>query len=559
MKPLPIGIEDFSEFKKNDYYYVDKTLFIKELLDKKGKANLFTRPRRFGKTLTLSMLRYYFEEGSDPALFEGRKIMQAGEEYLSYMGQFPVITLTLKSMKQDKEANSLNQLREILASEFKRHRQILQSDLLLPSDKDRYEDLMNRRLDVDEYRNALKFLCDCIREASGKKVILLIDEYDVPLEHAYYHGYYDHMVDYIRSLFEGALKTNDSLEFAVITGCLRISKESIFTGLNNMEINSVLSDNYGEYFGFTENEVEHMLSAYDQRSKFDEVKTWYNGYTFGNTNIYNPWSTIRYVKDHISNRKLYPISYWANTSSNSIIKDLIKRADAPVKAEIESLIQGGSIEKPIHEDITYGEIYDSQDNLWNFLFFTGYLKKTSERFDESTQSRYLSMIIPNHEVEYIYREKVLSWFQERVRLADRTRLFDTMLHGDAEGFEQEINRILLPTISFYDFYENFYHGFLAGILTGSDTFIVKSNRESGEGRSDLFVKHLDPEEAGIVIEMKIASNVKEMDRKAEEALQQIRDRGYDQELMEEGYLTTIHYGIAFFKKKCRVHCSVSHS
>ena len=289
----------------------------------------------------------------------------------------------------------------------------------------------------------------------------------------YYNGYYDEMIDFMRSLFEGAFKTNDYLEFAVITGCLRISKESIFTGLNNLKINSILADNYDEFFGFTEEEVKEMLSIYNLDVKYDEVKNWYNGYVFGSANVYNPWSSIMYVDDHVANINRLPVSYWANTSSNSIIKDLIERADDIVKSEIEGLIAGETIEKPVHEDITYGEIHESQDNLWNFLFFTGYLKKVSERFDDDTKNTFLTLKIPNWEVEYIYREKILSWFQKKVKETDRTRLFNALVNFDAKTFETEMGKLLRQSISFNDYYENFYHGFLVGILMGMDGYIVK--------------------------------------------------------------------------------------
>lgn len=551
-KPLPIGVENFEEMIKKNYYYVDKSLFIKELIDKKGKVNLFTRPRRFGKTLLLSMLKSYFDTEGDAKSFTGLKIMDAGEWYTSHMNRYRVISLTLKSAKQMKLEDSMKMLRTEIAGQFSRFSYIAESGKLSDTDIEKYKKICSEKADYSEYKNSLKFLCECIYKATGTKVIILLDEYDVPLENAYYNGCYNEMIDFIRSLFESAFKTNDYLEFAVITGCLRISKESIFTGLNNLKINSILSDNYGEFFGFTDDEVESILSYYHLESKYDEVKEWYNGYTFGSVNVYNPWSSILYVDDHVANINRLPISYWANTSSNSIVKDLIERADDMAKNEIEKLIAGGTIEKPVHEDITYGEIYESQDNLWNFLFFTGYLKKVSEWFDDSNDRIMIKMCIPNREVRYIYREKILTWFEKKVKASDRTELFRGLLCFDAKTFENEIGKLLRQSISFNDYYENFYHGFLVGILTGLEGCIVKSNREGGIGRSDIYLKPLDMTKPGIVIEIKVADSMHNIGEKAQEALNQIIDKRYEEELLDEGYLETRRIGVAFFKKNCRV-------
>jgi hypothetical protein len=367
------------------------------------------------------------------------------------------------------------------------------------------------------------------------------------------------MVSFIRSLFEGAVKTNSALEFAVITGCLRISKESIFTGLNNLKINSILTNNYGEYFGFTDEEVQNTLEVYGLSDRYGEVRDWYNGYDFGGKNVYNPWSTIYYVDDHVAKHDAFPVSYWANTSSNSIVRDLIERADSATKAEIERLIEGGSIEKPVHEDITYGESYEKQDNLWNFMFFTGYLKIISQRFENDIL--YATMVIPNRETRYIYSQKIINWFdKEIVKKADRSALFDTMKKGDAEGFEREINKLLTPSISYMDSYENFYHGFMTGILSGSNEYAVKSNRESGDGRSDILAKTGDVFEKAFVIELKTVKQegkrpvtMEMMDAAAEEAIKQIDDLSYADALLEEGYGNIGRYGIAFFRKRCRVH------
>ncbi len=559
-KPLPIGVEFFEKFRANNYYYVDKTLFIKELIDKKGEVNLFTRPRRFGKTLTLDMLRCFFEEGSDPTLFEGLKIMEAGEKYTSMMGKYPVIFLTLKSAKTGEEKSAFKMLKNDIAREFDRHSNILESDALSEEDKADFVRFRDRKPEPDEYKESLKFLCECVKKATGKNTIILIDEYDVPLESSFYDGYYDHMVSFIRSLFEGALKTNTALEFAVITGCLRISKESIFTGLNNLKIISIMTPDYGEYFGFTDDEVRDLLDFYGLSDKYEEVRSWYSGYIFGESNVYNPWSTIMYLSDHTgANRDYFPVSYWANTSSNSIVRDLIERADSDTKEEIERLIEGGSIEKQVHEDITYGEIYQSQDNLWNFMFFTGYLKKISQRFESN--KIYATLVIPNLETNYIYSEKIINWFRtDIINKADRTPLFTAMRNGDAEGFEREINKLLAPSISYMDSYENFYHGFMVGILTGSDAYMVKSNRESGNGRSDILMRTGDVLEKAFVIELKAVKRegkrpvtMEMLDAAAEDAIKQIDDNAYTDALLEEGFGNIGRYGVSFYRKRCRVH------
>ena len=560
-KPLPVGIEFFEEFSRKGYYYVDKTLFIKVLLDNMGKVNLFTRPRRFGKTLTLDMLHCFFEEGRDPAMFKGLKIMEAGEKYTSMMGKYPVIFLTLKNSKTGDEKRAFSALRNEIAREFDRHSDVLKSDLLGEEDAASFKRFRDKKAEPGEYVESIKFLCQCLKKASGKNIIILIDEYDVPLESSFYDGYYDQMVSFIRSLFENTLKTNEFLEFAVIAGCLRISKESIFTGLNNLKINSIRTPDYGEYFGFTEEEVQDMLSYYGLSDKYEEVRNWYNGYIFGGKNVYNPWSTIMYLSDHIGdNRDFLPMSYWANTSSNSIVKDLVERADNVTKGEIERLIEWGSIEKPIHEDITYGEIYKDQDNLWNFMYFTGYLKAIGERSENDVN--YATLVIPNRETRYIYSQKIIKWFDsEIVKKSDRSALFTAMLSGDAKGFETEINKLLRPSISYYDSKEAFYHGFMSGLFVGAQDFAVRSNRESGDGRSDLLILPVNPFDRAFVIEFKTVKlgkdekriTMEKMDAEADAALKQIEDLHYTDALMDEGYNTIGRYGISFFRKACRVH------
>lgn len=559
-KPLPIGIDNFEMLITRGYYFVDKTLLIKDLLDNKAAVNLFTRPRRFGKTLNISMLQYYFEDRRDEFtgekidnsyLFEGLNIKGESEKYTKYIGKYPVINISLKSAKQGSLDLAFQCIREEISNEFKRHKYIIESDVL-KTEKEHFMKIVNNDKDMSLYITALKFLSDCLNKYHNEKVIILIDEYDVPLENAFFEGFYKEMIGFIRSLFESALKTNSSLEFSVITGCLRISKESIFTGLNNLKIISILDDRYAEHFGFTDDEVIKICEDYNIQQKYETIKQWFNGYIFGETNVYNPWSVMQYVDDLKANINRLPKSYWANTSSNSIVKSLIERADDITKGEIEALIEGKTIEKPVHEDITYDDVYDNLDNLWNFMFFTGYFKKISERMDENTQENFVELAIPNLEVKYIFRTKILKWFNEKIKLCDMTKMFNAIINKDVELFEIELNKLLLDTISFNDAYENFYHGFLAGVLSNMKGYIVKSNREGGTGRSDLFIKSVSRRGIAIVVEFKIANNIDDLEKKADEAIEQIEDRKYDMELRSEGYKNIFKYGIAFYKKDCLI-------
>ena len=556
-KPLPIGIEDFKELVEN-YYYIDKTLFIKELLDNRGKVSLFTRPRRFGKTLELSMLRYFFEKNlcqtakasDNRHLFSGLKIMKAGDSYLEYMGQYPVISLSLKSAKQPDFEMAYGAIVNEISKEFDRHSYVILGDTLSLDEKEQYIRIRGKKASSIEYATALEFLTRCLKKVYQKKVIILLDEYDVPLENAYFKGFYDKITDFIRSLFESALKTNPNLEFAVITGCLRITKESIFTGLNNLDVISIMNRNYAEYFGFTPKEVENMLCDYGIEGRNDEVKQWYDGYCFGETEVYNPWSVINYVKAVSADKGAYPKPYWANTSSNSIVRELVERADGSIKQEMEELIAGGNIEKPVHEDITYDEVYKTEDNLWNFLYFTGYLKKLSERFDGETV--YLTLAIPNTEVKLIYRNTILDWFNQSIKKKDFSALYGGILQKKTGEVEREISKNLMETISFYDYKEDYYHGFLAGLLKMMDGYTLKSNRESGLGRSDLLLLSSPYEGVAVIIELKAADSFAQLEVSAREALCQIREKRYDAELKLEGYRTFLYYGISFFKKLCRV-------
>ena len=551
-KPLPIGIDNFEKLVTRGYYFIDKTLFIKDLLDNKADVNLFTRPRRFGKTLNMSMLQYFFENSSkdNSYLFEGLNIMKEGEEYTSHMGKYPVINLSLKSAKQPTFELAYISIRRRIAEEYKRHEYILEHQEL-KHEKERYLKILKEQGEEGDYIDSLYFLCECLEKYHNKKVIILIDEYDVPLENAFFEGFYDKMISFIRSLFESALKTNSSLEFAVITGCLRISRESIFTGLNNLNIISILNDRYAEYFGFSDDEVKELTKDYKLEEKYSLIKDWYNGYIFGQTNVYNPWSVIKFIYDLLANINVFPSSYWANTSSNSIVRSLIEKADTATKKEIELLIEGKTIEKPVHEDITYDEVYDTMDNLWNFMFFTGYFKKVGERMNEEDK-HYLEFCIPNREVKYIFRTKVLRWFEDKIKVKDLSVLYTSIINRDTETFEAELGRLLMETISFNDYYENFYHGFVVGVLANMHDYIVKSNREGGTGRSDLFIKSVSKRGVAIVIEFKIAKDIDDLEKRAEDALKQIKEKGYDMELRSEGYKNIIKYGISFCEKDCYV-------
>lgn len=557
-KPLPIGIEDFKELIENEYYYVDKTGFVKELLENRSKVCLFMRPRRFGKTLCLSMLKYYFEKiyksdgntEDNSHLFQNLKIMTSGKQYTKHMGQYPVISLSLKSAKQPNFSLAYTMLKRQIANEFRRHRYI--AEKLDDCDRERFFSIMKETGEISQYLDSLAFLSRILTEIYGKKTIILIDEYDVPLENSFFSGFYNEMTNFIRSLFESALKTNENLEFAIITGCLRITKESIFTGLNNPRIVSVLNVGYGEFFGFTQPEVDQMLKDYGIIGLQDEIKAWYDGYLFGKTEVYNPWSILSYIDDLRQDKEAKPRPYWANTSSNGIVRELIEHADGSVKQEMEALISGGTIEKPVHEEITYEDVSKTEDNLWNFLFFTGYLKKQGERFDGETI--YHTLAIPNTEVRLIYRNTILDWFNTKIKQKDFTELFHALLKKDTHGLEQNLSESLMETISFYDYREDYYHGFLGGLLKMMQGYTVKSNRENGLGRSDLLLLSAPYDGIAIIIEIKVTDIYAELEEKATDALNQIEEKQYDAELKLEGYHTFIKYGIAFYKKLCKVFC-----
>lgn len=556
-KALPIGVDNFAKVIEEGYCYVDKTLLIKELLDLKGEVNLFTRPRRFGKTLNLSMLRYFFEDTEDKEknarnrrLFHGLKIMEAGEEYVRQMGMYPVINLNLKSAKQPSFSSAYAKIRQEIAEEFKRHYHVLECDRIDPEDKNLFQKIASGEGDYDHYSGALKFLSKCLCQATGKKTVILMDEYDVPLENAFFKGFYENMVDFIRSLFESALKTNDYLQFAVITGCLRISRESIFTGLNHLRIISVLDERYSEHFGFTEPEVLQMMTDYGVERRFGTMKEWYDGYVFGNTEVYNPWSVINYLYDLCANVDSFPRPYWINTSSNNIVKDMIRRADRETKGQIETLLGGGTLDMQVHEEVTYEDMRGKGENLWNFLYFTGYLTKEEIYFKDKYIM--LKVRIPNTEITTIYENTIMDWMNERIGKEDFRDFYNAMEQGDAAKMAEILSGQLFSTISFYDSAENFYHGFLAGILSQSEKYLVKSNREAGGGRADIMVKSPSLRGRAFVLEVKISDSINELEADAERALEQVYEKKYMDELYAEGYKKVGCYGISFYRKDCEV-------
>ncbi len=552
LKSIPIGIEDFKEIIDKDYYFVDKTLFIKDVLDNGSKITLFTRPRRFGKTLNMSILRRFFEktEEDNSYLFDRLLISGAGEKYHKYIGQYPVISISLKSMKQPSFELALTEFKRIISNEFRRHREIAESDKIFDSDKEDFLNICNRRGDYSMYNTSLNFLSNCLYEVYEQKVIVLIDEYDVPLENAYFNGFYDEMINLIRSVFESVLKTNDSLEFGVLTGCLRISKESIFTGLNNLSVHSVTDNSFASYFGFTESEVRKLLGYYNLSDCFEEIKQWYDGYLFGETEIYNPWSVLKYIQFALNNKNHIPQTYWVNTSSNNIIHELITKSDRRIRDDIEKLLTGKSIDKPLYDDITYTNMNVKSEYIWSFLLHTGYLKPTNI-YQKGIQN-YFTAVIPNTEIITTYENTFRQWFDESIRIANKSVLLNAVLGGDAETFELEVNRWLLKSISYHDGYENFYHGFLVGLLEYSDEYLVESNRESGTGRNDIVIKNVLTREIAVVLEIKSVGKGETLDSMCDVALQQIEDRQYEVSLVNEGYKKILKYGIAFEGKRCKI-------
>ena len=556
---LPMGIENFREIRRQKFYYVDKTALIRELLENWGKVNLFTRPRRFGKTLNMSMLKCFFEIGSDSALFDGLEISKETQLCEEYLGKFPVISITLKGATGRTFDEAKSMLRRLIGKEAQRFQVLMQSDKLTELEHQQYKTLIHMNdkgiftMEDEVLKDSLFTLTQLLKKHYGQDVIMLIDEYDVPLDKAYQSGYYDDMVELIRSLFGNAFKTNDSLYFAVLTGCLRISKESIFTGLNNFNVYTVKDVQYHEAFGFTDVEVRQMLEDYGFMEKYDAIKAWYDGYRFGTLDIYCPWDVVSYCHALKMKPTITPKNYWVNTSSNDIVRRFVSKANTTTRDEIEVLIDGGSVKKRIRQELTYRDLDSNIDNLWSILFTTGYLTQRGIDSNDLTE-----LVIPNREIRWIFVQQIREWFQEesvkdRKKLESFCRAFQ---ENDTKAIEKGFNEYLWNTISIRDtsvrkeMKENFYHGILLGLLAYMDGWLVKSNAESGEGYSDISIE-IRQREIGIVIELKYAENGT-FDASCQEALRQIHERKYETALIENGLHTIYRYGIACYKKRCKV-------
>lgn len=556
-KKLPVGIENFEEFVTQDFYYVDKTLFLAELLRSWGKVNLFTRPRRFGKSLNMSMVKAFFEIGCNRALFDGLKIVQEKELCEKYMGKFPVISITLKGVDGLRYQDACAALRRIIGREAIRFSFLEDSRRLLESEKDMYRALTNMEsgsftMSDDVLVDSIRTLSQLLSKHYESKVIVLIDEYDVPLDKAFQAGYYEEMVSLLRNLFGNALKSNEYLNFAVLTGCLRISKESIFTGLNNLKTHTITDARYDEYFGFTDEDVKEMLKYYDLSDHADKVREWYDGYLFGNVSVYCPWDVINYCDALLGDAEVQPENYWANTSGNAMVRRFIGKADRQTRSEIERLVAGESIVKPVNQELTYNEIDNSIENLWSVLFSTGYL---TQRGRESGKQYRLA--IPNREIRELFTGQIQQWFKETTR-ADAGKLEQfcmAFLNGDTAAIEQMMQGYLWNSISIRDtavrkdMKENFYHGMLLGLLQYENNWETTSNAEAGEGYCDISVR--TPDRIGIVIEIKYVEDG-DLEKGCAEALEQIEKKKYGAALLKDGMAKVIKYGIAFFKKNCRV-------
>ena len=553
MKRISTGIENFKELLDNNYYYVDKTRLIEDVLS--DKVMLYTRPRRFGKTLNLSMLYYFFsnKEKENSYLFERLNISK-NKEILKHQNQYPVIFLTLKDMQYLNFEDQKKQFAILIKELILKNIELLDSSIIDEADYNILNDFRFLKPDEVQLKNSLKILSNCLYKYYQQRVIILIDEYDVPLQSAYNNGYYDEMVDFLRSIFSSALKTNDALERGILTGCLRIAKESIFTGLNNFTVRSITSQYACDCFGFTQEEIDDLLDYYDLINKRDEIKDWYDGYLFDKTEIYNPWSVLNYIKELLGDKDFHAISFWANTSSNDLVRQYIENATMKMKEEFEELINGKSIIKKITPELTYREMNfksskDMNDNVYSFLLFTGYLKIKEKVYEnnELVEDTY-KLVIPNKEVKKIYENIFIKWFREYQNERD-SNFIDALIQEDVTKANSILQDVLLQSISYYDNYESFYHGFMVGFLN-ADGYEVKSNRESGEGRFDLAVLPMDIDDLAIIIECKHSNSIKELRKDSKEASNQIIEKRYIEGLRDEGYENVIGYGISFYKKQC---------
>ena len=562
---LPVGIENFEEIRKLGFYYIDKTRLIEQLLQGWGKVTLFTRPRRFGKTLNMSMLKSFFEIGTDKTLFDGLYISGNKELCDEHMGKYPVIFLSFKGVEGLTYDEAFDALVRVIGKEISRVSFLADSDKLTMLEREQYKGLTiiedgSFVFSKDKLISSLQLLSQLLYKHYGQKVVILIDEYDVPLDKAFQNGYYKEMVSLIRGLFGQALKTNEFLQFAVLTGCLRVSKESIFTGLNNFEINSIVDIDHDEQFGFTDDEVMKLLSDYDRSERYHDAKEWYDGYHFGNADIYCPWDVINFAKKLVSDPSARPSAFWINSSGNDMVKRFVDKADQTTRDEIEKLVAGGFVEKQLRLDLTYDEIDSTIDNLWSVLFTTGYLTKIGEVKVPDSESYAYKLVIPNKEVREVFILQIQEWFKAVVAKDDDTMklLSRAILDKDEKQIARQLNIVMSRMISILDtkapdaMKENFYHGLLLGLLRGSNPdWLIKSNRESGDGFSDILIMPEDPD-AGIVIEVKYAKEMKELDAACEAAITQIKDKRYDEALRDEDRCDILAYGIAFCRKRCRV-------
>ena len=562
---LPVGIENFEEIRKLGFYYIDKTRLIEHLLQGWGKVTLFTRPRRFGKTLNMSMLKNFFEIGTDKSLFDGLYISGNKELCDEHMGKYPVIFLSFKGVEGLTYDEAFDALVRVIGKEISRVSFLADSDKLTMLEREQYKGLTiiedgSFVFNKDKLISSLQLLSQLLYKHYGQKAVILIDEYDVPLDKAFQNGYYKEMVSLIRGLFGQALKTNEFLQFAVLTGCLRVSKESIFTGLNNFEINSIVDIDHDEQFGFTDDEVMKLLSDYDRSERYPDAKEWYDGYHFGNADIYCPWDVINFAKKLVSDPSARPSAFWINSSGNDMVKRFVDKADQTTRDEIEKLVAGGFVEKQLRLDLTYDEIDNTIDNLWSVLFTTGYLTKIGEVKVPDSESYAYKLVIPNKEVREVFILQIQEWFKAVVANDDDTMklLSKAILDKDEKQIARQLNIVMSRMISILDtkapeaMKENFYHGLLLGLLRGSNPdWLIKSNRESGDGFSDILIEPEDPD-AGIVIEVKYAKEMKELDTACEAAMAQIKDKRYDEALRNEDRCDILAYGIAFCRKRCRV-------
>lgn len=555
---LPVGIDDFRKLRESNFYYVDKTRLIEQLLLNWSEVTLFTRPRRFGKTLNMSMLKSFFEIGTDKTLFDGLYISGNKELCDDHMGKYPVIFLSFKGVEGLEFASAKRMLCTIIDREIDRHYYLKTSDALTDEDRTLFTKMLHGQ--ADNIEDSIRMLSQLLYKHYGQKAVILIDEYDVPLDKAFQNGYYKEMVSLIRGLFGQALKTNEFLQFAVLTGCLRVSKESIFTGLNNFEINSIVDIDHDEQFGFTDDEVMKLLLDYDRSERYPDVKEWYDGYHFGNADIYCPWDVINFAKKLVSDPSARPSAFWINSSGNDMVKRFVDKADQTTRDEIEKLVAGGFVEKQLRLDLTYDEIDNTIDNLWSVLFTTGYLTKIGEVKVPDSESYAYKLVIPNKEVREVFILQIQEWFKAVVAKDDDTMklLSRAILDKDEKQIARQLNIVMSRMISILDtkapdaMKENFYHGLLLGLLRGSNPdWLIKSNRESGDGFSDILIEPEDPD-AGIVIEVKYAKEMKELDAACEAAMAQIQNRRYDETLRDEGRCDILAYGIAFCRKRCRV-------